>query len=310
MNDNEKLFNLIRKHKPDVRNITIESYLKYLANLHNDLYETKKMDSFKWLNKYEDIMDSIKDKSYLTQRNILNAVIVGLHSDEAKDSVIEKYSVLRDNFNKKYVQDVKKGPSEKQEKNMISRKDLDEFISQFEKIVKIKKCKSNKNMNEKELHEFQMYIILKFYQKYPLRSDLATFKFISSDDKEKDDKTNYYIWNKGEIMMNEYKTSKVHGDYVITLDKEINGLLKCLIKRKIVKKNNYLITKKTGEPYTNQEFSNLIIKFFKVRLNKNIGVTMLRRIYLQKYSDVKDEMAQDAKMMGHSVATQQSVYVE
>ena len=308
MENYENLFNLLRKEKPDVRKITIDSYLKYIINLHNEIYGNKKVESLKWLNDFSKIMDTIKDKTYLTQRNILNSVIVGLHSDNGKESIIEKFSELRDNFNKKYLEDVKNGVSSKKSENIISRKELDDFINQFEKIIKIKKCKSNKNMNEKELHEFQLYVILKFYQKYPLRSDLCTFQFINSSD-ERDDDINYYLWDKGEIIMNEYKTSKKYGNYTIDLDKEINGLFKCLIKKKIVKNNNYLITKKTGEPYNKQEFSNLIIKFFKVRIGKNIGVTALRRIYLQKYSSVKEEMKQDAQIMGHSVATQQGVYV-
>lgn len=305
---NKNLFDIIKKHKPNVRDITINSYLKYLINLHLDIYGNKKMESLKWLNDYNKIMDTIKEKSYLTQRNILNAVIVGLHSDKGKEEVIEKFSELRDNFNKMYIENNKNKKNEKDD-NIISRKELDDFITQFEKIIKIKKCRSNKFMNEKELHEFQMYVILKFYQKYPLRSDLCTFKFINSDDDKENDE-NYYIWNKGEIIMSQYKTSKKYGDYVISLDKEINGLFKCLIKKKIKTNNNFLISKKNGDPYTKQQFSNLIINFFKVRLGKNIGVTTLRKIYLQKYSDVKEEMAKDAQMMGHSTAVQQAVYVK
>jgi len=309
MDNYENLFKQIKNAKPNVRDITIDSYLKYLINLHYDIYDSKDFDNLKWLKKYSDIMDSIKNKSYLTQRNILNAVIVGLHSENADEDIIEKFSTLRDNFNKKYIEDNKNGLNKKQEENIISRKELDDFINQFEKIVKIKKCRSNKFMNPRELHEFQLYVILKFYQKYPLRSDLCTFKFISNDDEKKDNE-NYYIWDKGEILMNRYKTSDSYGVYTIKMDKEINSLLKCLIKKKIVKKNNYLITKKTGEPYTKQEFSNLVVKFFKSRLNKNIGFTLLRRIYLQKYSEVKEEMAKDAVLLGHSVNTQQTIYVK
>lgn len=309
MNNYKNLFNQIKKIKPNVRNITIDSYLKYLINLHNDIYESKEFDNLKWLKNYDEIMDTIKDKTFLTQRNILNAVIVGGNSENIDKEIIDKYGVLRDNFNKKYIEDKKNNVHNKKDENIISREELDNFINQFEKIIKIKKCKSDKNMNEKQLHEFQMYVILKFYQKYPLRSDLCTFKFISSND-EMNEGENYYLWDKGQVVMNYYKTSKKHGNYTIQLDKEINRLFKCLIKKKIKKENNYLISKKDGSNFTKQQFSNLIIKFFLVRLNKRIGVTTLRKIYLQKYSDIKKEMAEDAQMMGHSTAVQQSIYVK
>ena len=41
------------------------------------------------------------------------------------------------------------------------------------------------------------------------------------------------------------------------------------------------------------------------------SVTLLRKIYLSdKYSDVKDEMKKDSKMMGHSVDEALTVYVK
>ena len=304
-----KLKDLIKKEKPNIRDITLDSYLKYLINLHKDIFNSKEFTSFNWLNNYDKVMDSIKEKSYLTQRNILNAVIVALNAGKGKTEVIDKYSNLRDNFNKQYLENVANGKNKKQDDNMISRKELDEYINTYEKIIKVKKCRSNKNMTPKELKEFQMFVILKFYQKYPLRADLATFKFINSED-EKEDGENYYLWNKGIILMNTYKTSKKYGNYTINLDKDINALFKCLIKKKTNKNNNYLITKINGEPMSKKEFSNLVIQFFKTNFNKRIGVTLLRKIYLQKYSDVKKDMEKDAQLLGHSVATQQGIYVK
>jgi hypothetical protein len=44
---------------------------------------------------------------------------------------------------------------------------------------------------------------------------------------------------------------------------------------------------------------------------KKISSSMLRHIYLtDKYGDVKEEMAEDAKAMGHSVSMQRDYVVE
>tara|TARA_R110000737_G_scaffold115950_3_gene148801 strand:+ start:582 stop:1502 length:921 start_codon:yes stop_codon:yes gene_type:complete len=300
----ETLYKQIKDYKTDVKDITIDKYFYYLKKLHGDIYNTDNFKTLTWLKDYSEIMDSIKDKNYLSQRNILNAVIVALSSEKGNTKIIDKFSILRNNFNTKYTEDIKTRTND----DIISRDELNSVINNYEKLIKFKKCKSNKLMTKSELGEFQLYVILKFYEKHPLRSDMPTFKFIMDDD-EQIPGVNYYIWNKGIIILNDYKTSKKYGTVTIQLEPELNNLLKCLIKKKIDKTNNYLITKQNGKPYSKTEFSNLIIKFFKKKTGKNIGVTALRRIYLQKYTDVKEEMKADAQKMGHSVATQQGVYV-
>ena len=46
-------------------------------------------------------------------------------------------------------------------------------------------------------------------------------------------------------------------------------------------------------------------------MDKSISTTMLRKIYLSsKYADVKEEMAETAKIMGHSTATQSKIYIK
>ena len=72
-----------------------------------------------------------------------------------------------------------------------------------------------------------------------------------------------------------------------------------------------LFVSSTGKPLTRNGISQLLLKTFKQRLGKNISTTMLRKIYLSsKYQNVKEEMEKDAHIMGHSVETQQKVYVK
>ena len=93
----------------------------------------------------------------------------------------------------------------------------------------------------------------------------------------------------------------------------LNTLLKCLIKQQqhagIDNPEKYLLIKANGNPYTKVEFSNLLIKFFKERLGKSISSTILRKVYLEKYSQVKKEMKEDAQVMGHSSAVQSNIYI-
>ena len=64
-------------------------------------------------------------------------------------------------------------------------------------------------------------------------------------------------------------------------------------------------------PMSRNAISQLLLKTSKKLMDKNISSTMIRKIYLSsKYGKMKEEMKEDAKMMGHSVATAQKVYTK
>ena len=72
-----------------------------------------------------------------------------------------------------------------------------------------------------------------------------------------------------------------------------------------------LFTTSTGNELSRNALSQLLLKTSQKYMGKNISTTMLRKIYLSsKYANVKEEMKKDAKIMGHSVSTQQNVYVK
>ena len=305
----------LREFKPEARKITLDSYIKYLENLHKSINGEKSFDNLKWLKKSESVIEKISEKSYLTQRNILNAVIVGLHSVKGDDEVIEKYVEVRDQHNKKYRDDrMNSVVNEKQDKNMITIEELDKIINEQEKYIKYFKCNKKTDITSKEYLDFQIFVILKFYQKYALRNDIVTLRYRTKSGYAKSAKDyNVYLPNEKEIILSEYKTSGKYGILKIDVDKNINGLLKCLIKQQqnfgFDNPDKYLLLKANGKPYSKVEFSNLLINFFKKKIGKSISTTLLRKIFLSKYADVKLEMAHDAKIMSHSTAVQSSVYI-
>lgn len=315
MKEYENLEENLKKFKPNVRLITIESYISYLQNLHTHLKGKRDFSDLKWLKNPTEILEVIKDKAYLSKRNILNAVIVALQSVEADENIIKEYIKVRDEFNTRYKTERENGVvNEKQEKNMITREELDRIINEYERYIKYFKCKNNKNLSKRDYLQLQLFVILKFHQIYALRNDLVTLKFRTKSGYMKSDKNyNVYLPNESQIILNEYKTSGKYGSLTIDVEKKINTLLKCLIKQQqnagIDNPEKHLLIKANGRPYSKIEFSNLLIKFFKERLGKSISSTILRKVYLEKYSQVKKDMKKDAEIMGHSTGVQQSVYV-
>jgi len=54
-----------------------------------------------------------------------------------------------------------------------------------------------------------------------------------------------------------------------------------------------------------------ISKTFQDILKKPVGIQMLRKSYLSnKYGNTLEEMKSDSDLMGHSLATQQGIYIK
>ena len=66
----------------------------------------------------------------------------------------------------------------------------------------------------------------------------------------------------------------------------------------------------SGEPITTNYLTKQLQRITKEGLGKSISTTMIRKIYASKYAKKNKKQKEDAKMMGHSVSTQNSVYVK
>lgn len=192
--------------------------------------------------------------------------------------------------------------NEKYQSNKPTKRQEEAYIS-FEELEKMRD-KLTKGNNEKLL--VSMYTMIP-----PLRSDydkVAIYKNV----KEIDDKIdNYLILNKKPfLVITKYKTSKTYKDIKIDLPKKLVSEIKESLK---LNPRKYLFVQKNGEPYdkpnTFNRWANRTLK--KIFDKENISLSTLRHIYITR-RDLKLEeksgleRAEIAKVMGHSVGTQQN----
>jgi hypothetical protein len=163
---------------------------------------------------------------------------------------------------------------------------------------------------------YQAYMMVNLYHRFPIRNDVSQMVAIKASDYKKitDNSINYLIVGKSkmEIVLNDYKTSKIYGKNVIDIeDLQLKKLL-----RKYVKDKGYGIMFKgrDGKAWSRNMISQILIKYSQKYLNKNVGSVLLAKAYLSsKYADKKDtykEMVKDAKIRGHSVGVQQAIYTK
>jgi len=277
----------LREYKPKVTDSTIKSYVQNLNKL------LKKLDTsdFKELVKFDKVVTAVENLTPLTQRNFYNAIIVYLQAVKSKDAIIKKYVEIRDKRNEEYAEFTKTNTkSEKQEKNWLSKEELDEVLEY------------------QRTYDKQKYMVLKLYMMYPLRNDMrdlqivtnAKYKKMSAEDKKGN---NYFIRQqkplKYMIGLNRYKTAGTYGEKIIDIDPSLNTEIGAFLRKS--GHTSYLFTKKSGGPFSSIEFTKYMKSIFS-KTGKAVSTTMLRHIVATiNGGEALKKQKELASNMGHSV---------
>lgn len=307
----------ISKARPSLKTNTIKQYTTNLNKL-KKMFDT---DNYDFLKKPKDVMDKLSDLHYLSQRNILNAVIVllmALNDDKKYDELLEEYGKLRDDLNNKYNDEQKSGViSDKQSKNFATTEEVFNMINEMADELKPLKKKSNDNITKKEKQLLQAYVLFNIYARMPFRNDVAGMMSINQaaykklSDEEKKENNYLVVPSKGNLyfVLNKYKTSKKYEELDLKIeDKDLRKILRYYLK---VNGMGVLFKTSTDKPLTRIELSKVLLKYSKKYMNKSISTTLLRKIYLSsKYGDMKEELEKDNKVMGHSKQVALDTYVK
>ena len=304
----------IKKARPALKENTVK---QYQINL-NKLKKIFDSDNYDFLSDPDKVMEKLGYLHYTSQRNMLNAIIVllmALNADEKYDKLLKEYGDKRDDFNSDYIESQKDGKiSDKQAPNFTTTEELFDMINRMGDDLK--PIKKKETLTPKDTALLQAFILFNIYARLPMRNDVAGMEAIGKRDYNKlsaEDKkeTNYLVVDKNNMffVLNKYKTSKKYEELKIDIPADLKKVLRYYIK---VNGMGVLFTSSNGKPLTRNGLTQLLTRYSQKYMDgKKISTTILRKVYLSsKYSDVKDEMAKDAKMMGNSVGVQQSVYVK
>ena len=303
---------MIMKARPNLKPNTIKMYLFNL----NKLKKTFSQEDLKFLSDVEEVTDKIKHLHFTTQRNFYNAIIVYLRAKDPDNKDIDKYDKIRNLLNEQYKTENDKGTiSTKQSDNFVDIDVLHGMLKKMEQEIKDQKLKKKTTLSPKEKTLLQVFTIYSILLKIPLRNDLAGMSVISKTQynkltqKEKED-GNYLVnyKNKLEFVLNEYKTSKKYNEKIISIDKDLEKIIRMYLRKN---EGSVLFTSSTGKPYTRNALSQLLLKTSQKYLGKNISTTMIRKIVLSDlFADNKKKQQEMAEITGHSVSTMNNVYVK
>ena len=306
----EEIHETIHKARPNLKEISIKQYEQQLKKL-KTLFEA---DNYDFLSKPVEVEKKLEGLHYTSVRNTYNAIIVlllALNKDKEYDTLLKKYTELRDTLNTKYEEEQKSGViSEKQKGNFASMDELNTLLSKLKNEVLPLKKKNT--LNQKDISTIRSWILFNMLIRIPTRNDASNMLYITQRDykklSDKDKEEHNYLVNERNNMKfiyNVYKTSKKYGENIVPVPAELKPMLRTYLK---------IMDYKTGDnifPLSRNAMSQLLSKTSKRLINKSISSTMIRKIYLSdKYGDMKEEMEKDAKIMGHSKETAQAVYTK
>ena len=236
------------------------------------------------LNKtFEEIMETLNKINDIKKRKrVLNIIIVlKTNLKIFKDLDILKNELKKLNQNIMGIEEFNI-KTEKQKTNWITLQEYGDLVLKIEQeVVNIFE---KEKINKKDRNVIQEYIILRFYQLYPLRNDLAELIVIKKKSylklsKDEEKKNNYLIINSGSrrLILNNYKTKKHYKQINIILD---TTLIKVIRKFHKLHDKKYLLINLKGEPLTRNTFSIYFRRMMKKYTDKSIGSSLLRHIVI------------------------------
>ena len=299
----------------DIKDKSIKTYITSLKKIHEKLETSIDFDDLDWLKPINKVVSILNELKLTTRKNYTNSIIVALmtEADKYKEMLVAYKSYLGtilSDYNEMISTQEK---SKKENDNWISMADLKKIVNKHKKNIKELGLDKKDVWSKSDTQLYQMYMVGVLYTEYPpLRNDYSNMDIITEADfkKLKKKENNFLVIvsrNKKYFSLSSYKTEKQYGDKIIEIDSKLNTIINRWLAHNTT--GFFLINSKNTQMSDNS-LTKLLNKIFESS-NKKISSTLIRHVYLsEKYENTQAQMEADADTMGHSVSTQQNIYVK
>ena len=291
----------ILQNKPGIKDISLNLYMRNINSLHKRITGEDELKDLKFLDNFEEIIDSLDKYKVPTQRNYISSIITALQTTNygILDLYVEYYKELSAQYQKKIETQEK---SNKQEENWTTMAELKKVKNMYKKqtmeIIKLDKP------TKKQIDTIQRYLVCMLYigskNNPPLRLDFAPMIIRDIENYDKESKKNILVIKNKTMFLHigDYKTVGKYGTKKIPLALPLEKVIKIYLK---YNKSGFLLINTENTPMNANGLSKYLTKIFEPT-GKKISATMLRHIFLTETfpADLKKRETTADKMC-HSV---------
>ena len=284
----------IKNFKPNLSESSLKLYIGKLKRfMQNGKFDIKIFNNtdviFTHLDEYPNIS---------TKKSLLTSIVVALQAQPKQNiKLIEKYQEeMMKYLNQENATTFKQEKSDKQQKNWITMQDFVETINKVQEEIKEQKIMKKKELNNTEYQLLQDYIILRLYHEYPLRNDIASIHVIDNENKIEENK-NYLVTGDKEytIILQQYKTFKKYGKKEYILDKNLQRLIKKLLKHNT--SGFLLLNKNRKSKMTRNNLTLHLNRIFMKYTGKKIGSSILRHVQSSELNKDRISLVEQQKQI-------------
>jgi len=297
--------------KKEITESTATLYIKNLYALNNK----SPFLNLSFLKNVESIDNILNNYSENTKKTFLSGItsVLSLYKDKPSyKKIYEHY------FNKMMAK--AEEVAEKND-NVMTKKESENWMT-WNDIITIKNALKEKVdeivKNQKtgfttpaQYNVVLNYLILSLYTDMPPRRNQDYMNmYVIHSLKDHDKTKNYLDFTNKKFYFNSYKTAKSYGTQTIDISPELMEVIKIYLSFHPLNPSQKLKLPKNAEfkflvydDGSGFNSVNSITRILNKILNKKIGSSMLRHIYLSTKYDI-DEMNKDAEQMGHSTEEQ------
>lgn len=294
-----------KMEKPAPSDKTIREYINVIKRA-----GVKKPEDISILEDFDKVVKDVESRVSAPTSRTTNyiAIVSVLSALDLYPEAREKYRNLMQKGNEQYKKDNETGIiSKKQEEAFATKKEFDDMVTKMGEELTL-----TKTPNLDDTQALQDLILVKLYQQYQVRNELATLKKITKEDFDKlqGDKKNYLVIDgkKMFISLNEYKTDKTFGENVLKIKPDLKKLFNNWFKY-YNKDKEHVFMQMNGDPFNTNNLSKALARITKKYMGKSISTRMIRKIFVSdEFNETKQKQEKKAKQMGHSVQTQNLIY--
>lgn len=295
------------------KKITDSSKKLYCSNLKR-LNGGLEVKDFKFLANSEKIAEIIKDSKPNTQRNyyiVICSVLGELKKDNKKyEKLYNTYYKILTELNVSLKDQTTK--TEAENANWISQEAIQNKLTS--KMEILKEINKKRKLSKEQFNKLLDLIILGLYTLQPPRRNIDYLNMFIINNAYNAETygtaKNFIDLVNKTFVLNNYKTAGTYKTQIIPINEELFNIIKLYIKFRGLKESNipFLVD---YEENPIMESNALTAKLNNIFDGHKIGSAMLRKMYLtNKYSDVMNEMKEDASAMGTSVGVAQTNYIK